>query len=643
MNWHNIAIVFTILISFGIIAKTYSNLRLVEQQLPNYGFLSIRDMHAQLRDLRHLKDMILVSKAAPASAESRTLLSEATDLAYVRFARVDHSRVASELPGYSQVHQIILNLIGKIETLLKDPQPFDLRYLSILQKALNKTETELNELYVQSGEHNKIRLMDAQHNLYLLKIEIIAILVILSTLLISVAVLLAQKQRAAGRLRHLAWHDAVTGLKNRAWLMEKGPKFVGAARARKRLLGLYIIDLDHFKNVNDSYGHHVGDALLREVADVLSTHCDDKIAFAFRLGGDEFAFLKQANSLSELTEFGDILCRDISGFRDIEGHQVRLGASVGYSICPDHGWEISALLKLADMALYKAKAGGRQNATIYSSEMKQDHDLQLQIEEDLKKAVRNEEFFLVWQPQLAVATGGLIGAEALLRWNNLRVGEIVQPLDFIPIAEKSDFILEVDRLVLRKVCEQASKWKGHIPDSFTLGVNISTRSLNDPDFPGFLQELLRTTGVPAHLLELELTERLFLGDRKSAHDILSKIRSLGVRIALDDFGTGYTSLASIADLDIHRIKIDQAFIANVCESRRKRSVIQSILTMCDEIGIETVAVGIETAEQFDFLIANGCTHAQGFFLAEPLSETVFSNYFGAHRTAQSHTEMAQAS
>lgn len=638
---NNAAILFAVLLSFGIIIKVYASIYTVEQKLPQYGFLSIRELHAQLRDLQRLKDMVLLSKTVPASAQGRSMLSEAADLAHIRFSRVDRGKIAAELPGYSQLRQEIVELIGKIDALLGENLPFDRQKLEAVESGIIKTEAALNEFYFRSGETNNAGLFEAQQSLARLNIEILAILVILSSLLIGVAVLFVQRQRVARQLRHLAWHDTVTGLKNRAWLMDNGQNMVVRARADEEYLGLFIVDLDHFKKVNDTFGHHVGDALLREVADIMSAHVDDASAAAIRLGGDEFAYLKRAATETELTEFSGTLCQSISGFLTVEGHQVRLGASVGCSICPNHGWEISELLKHADMALYSAKAGGRQAASVYSPQMQAHRDTQLQTEEDLKQAIRNDDFFLVWQPQLAVATGQLTGAEALLRWNNQRTGELIQPLEFIPLAEMSELILEIDKLVLRKACDQASQWMPHLPDSFTISVNISGKHLQDRNLPEFVADLLAATGVPARLLELELTERVFIEDRESAHEVLSRIRQLGVRIALDDFGTGYSSLGSIADLEIDRIKIDQTFIANVCDSSRKRGVVHSILAMCDALGMETVAEGIETANQFDFLIDNGCTYAQGFFLAEPLSEAVFSRYFSAQRTGTGTTEKAQ--
>ncbi len=633
VNRNNAAILFAVLLSFGIIIKIYVSIHTVEQKLPQYGFLSIRELHAQLGDLRRLKDMVLLSKTAPASIEGRSMLSEAADLAHIRFTRVDRSRITAELPGYSQLHQEIVGLIGQIDALLGENLPFDRQKLEAVESEIKITEAALNELYFRSGETNNAGLFEAQQSLARLNIEILAILVILSSLLIGVAVLFVQRQRVTRQLRHLAWHDTVTGLKNRAWLMDNGQKMVARARAEQELLGLFIVDLDHFKKVNDTFGHYVGDALLCEVATVMTAHVNDATAAAIRLGGDEFAFLKQAATQAELAQFSGTLCQSISGFRTVEGHQIRLGASVGCSICPDHSWKISELLKHADMALYSAKAGGRQAASVYSPQMKVHRDTQLQTEEDLRQAICNDDFFLVWQPQLAVATGQLTGAEALLRWNNQRTGELVQPMEFIPIAETSELILEIDKLVLRKACDQASQWMAHLPDSFTISVNISGRHLQDRNLPDFVEDLLETTGVPAGLLELELTEGIFIEDRESAHEVLSRIRRLGVRIALDDFGTGYSSLGSIADLEIDRVKIDQTFIANVCDSSRKRGVVHSILAMCDALGMETVAEGIETASQFDFLIENGCTYAQGFFLAEPLSEAVFSRYFSAQRTS----------
>ncbi len=626
----SIAVLVAIAISLAIITTIYSNIRSVEQALPRFGFLSFRELHVHLRDVDRLKDMVLLASTNPTAMRSRELLTEAADLAYVRFAKVDRSRITSELDAYGALREQVLATINSIDALLAQPGPLDGNVLNAIMRDLDDVDAELNRLYFSVGEESSKGLHDAQQVLATLNKQILVILAILSTLLIGIAVLLVQRQRAANSLRRLAWNDSVTGLKNRAWLMEKGPKIIADARAARRPLAIYLVDLDHFKQVNDTFGHQAGDDLLRAVADVLKSHNVPNMAASARLGGDEFAVVRMADSQAELVRFGEVLCRQLSGFREAGGHQVRLAASIGLSFCPDHGDDVSALLKHADLALYSAKADGRQRLAVYTEELKASLDNRIEMEESLRQAIRNDEFFLVWQPQLSVASGRLTGAEALIRWNNPKTGSVAQPMDFIPVAEESDLIVEIDKLVLRKACEQAIDWVPHLPDDFTVSVNISGRHLEDRSLCAYLAGLLREVGLPASLLELELTERVFIKNKKAALAVLAEIRELGVRVALDDFGTGYSSLGSITDLEIDRIKIDRSFLSQLVESQRKRGMVNSILTMCQALEMEAVAEGVENADQLDFLAGTGCAYAQGFYISEPLQASLFTNYIRSH-------------
>ena len=565
-----VAVLVAVALSLAIITTIHSNIRSVEQALPRFGFLSFRELHVHVRAVDRLKDMVLLARTDPAGERSRELLAEATDLAYVRFARVDRTRIANELASYSEMRARVLAIIETVDSLLSQPGPFDRVALDKVMVELEEADADLNRLYFSIGEESSRGLFEAQQVLATLNKQILIILAILSSLLIGIAILLVERQRATNNLRQLTWRDTVTDLKNRAWLMEQGPQFISGAKAARRPLAMYLIDLDHFKQVNDTFGHQAGDDLLRTVGDVLMSHDRPDTSVSVRLGGDEFAIMRVARNQAELIDFGELLCRKLSGFREVGGHPVQLAAGIGLSFCPDHGDDVSTLLKHADLALYAAKADGRQRLSVFTEDLKANLDNRIELEETLRKAIRNDEFVLVWQPQLAVASGRLTGAEALVRWNNPRTGTVSSPLEFIPVAEDSDLILEIDRLVMRKACEQAAAWLPHLPPDFTISVNISGRHLSDSSLCTYLAGLLAETRLPASMLELELTERVLIKNKSAALSVLAEIRKMGMRVALDDFGTGYSNLGSIAELEIDRVKIDRSFLSQLGESQRKR-------------------------------------------------------------------------
>lgn len=622
----SLAVLVAIGVSLAIITTIYSNIRSVEEALPRFGFMSFRELHAHIRDVGRLKDMVLLIRADPASVESRALLAEAADLAYIRFAEVDRSRITAEMEAYAGLRDTIVSVVGSVDAMLAQPRLLDRQALRALTAELERVEVELNRQYYSVGEESNKGLHAAQQALSRLNTQILGILAVLSTLLIGVALLLVQRQRAAKKLRKLAWHDAVTGLKNRAWLMEKSGKFILDAEAAHKILAVYLIDLDHFKQVNDTLGHHAGDKLLQVVSDRLREHNRFRAAAAVRLGGDEFAFIKAADSAEELVELGETLCAQLSEPVEVDGFPVAMAASIGLSWYPEHGEDISLLLKRADLALYAAKADGRQRMVTYSPALKAHSDSRLKMEAQIRRGIEADEFFLVWQPQLSVSTGRMTGVEALLRWDDPDASETVQPLQFIPVAEQSDLIVDIDRMVLRKACLTAANGFPHLGEGFTISVNISARSLEDRTFYAFLNDLLEETRFPANRLELDVPESAFDRGDAVVLDTLTNIRRLGVRTALDDFGTGNANLVSWTEWDLDRIKIDPSFLSRLDELPRRRELLRTILALCGSLEFRTLAKGVENAGQLDFLAETTCTDAQGFYISEPLSAALFSEY-----------------
>ena len=621
-----IAVVVAAGLSLAIIATIYTNIRSVEQALPEYGFKSFRELHVHIRDIDRLRSVVQLARANPDNPEARALLLEAADLVYIRFAKVDRTDISAAHGTYPQIKATALGVVGRVDEILATPGPLDAASLAAIGEDLTGVDTELNRLYFRIGEDSTSGLHKAQSALGTLNSQVLAILAVLSTLLIGVAVLLVQRYRVSKTLRHIAWHDSVTGLKNRAWLMEKSAKLVLDAQSSGRHLGLYLIDLDHFKQINDTFGHQAGDDLLRSVAKTLKSNNIKRRATSVRLGGDEFAFLRQANSTDELSEFGEELSRKLSGFRMVDGHHVRLGASVGLSVFPDHGSDVPTLLQNADLALYAAKSAGRQRSAIFTPALKSNLDNRMLMEENIRKTMRTDAFALHWQPVLSVPDGRVVGAEALLRWSDPASGKVLNAAEFIPIAEQSDLIVDVDKMVIDIACRTVAAWRPQLPRGFISGVNISGMSLNDPGLLAHLEQVLNVTSLPPEAMALELTERTLNRDLQTANNAFAGFRELGVHIALDDFGTGYSDFSTISELKVDWIKIDHALLRNVSQSHREGAVLKSVLGLCAALEADTVVKGVENPGQLEFLAQAGCRFAQGHAFSEPIPTSLFTGY-----------------
>ena len=420
------------------------------------------------------------------------------------------------------------------------------------------------------------------------------------------------EQRAAEqRLLHQAHHDHLTQLPNRIAFAEAVedilPKiWYGAGFA------LHYIDLDRFKPVNDSFGHEMGDALLRQVADRLRTVVgkDDLVS---RFGGDEFAVLQ--NSCSSRQEASaaaeriiDALCQPFQ----IGRTTAIIGASVGIAYAPDDGASIIELLRNADLALYDAKSAGRGRHRHYSEALSDRAVCRRVLELKLRHAVNARQFTLHYQPVIDVAAGTTTAYEALLRWND-HDGKAISPAEFIPLAEDLDLMGEIGTWVLRQACRDACTWS----HGETAAVNVSVVQLRDPGFVETVRSALKDSGLPANRFELEITETAVLQNIRQASETLSEIRRMGVSIALDDFGTGFSSLSLVQQLPLTRIKIDRSFVTSIDDTPQSTAVIRSVLSLCEGLGLATTAEGVETEEQLKLLKLQGCRDLQGFLLGKP--------------------------
>ncbi|MGX9576694.1 putative bifunctional diguanylate cyclase/phosphodiesterase [Mesorhizobium sp. f-mel] len=614
-----------------LITILFLSLSKIEYSLPRFGFFAIREFHIAIRDVTHLRDMTLLAQAAPGSADSLEHLSAANDLVYIRFKRIDGTGTASEIPAYASIVPRVVDAVTQLDAMIAAGLPLDEKSLKEMGLELEQLVERMNDEYYKYGDEINVDLYSTEKSLKRFNYQIAFALAVLSLLAIGTAVLLIGRWETIKKLEFLAWRDATTGLKNRAWMSANRDVMLDRARLAGKQLRLFLIDLDHFKSVNDTFGHHIGDLLLKAVAEILqSVERPDEVV-AIRLGGDEFAIMAIGDRHAAADALGDRLREQLNRFAELEGHHVRMGASIGMACFPEHGSDISTLLRNADSALYVAKAEGRSGFVTFSPAILNQFDMQLGEEAGIKRALNCDEFFLVWQPQFELATGRMIGAEALVRWRDPASGAIRLPMSFIPIAERGDLILEVDKVVLSKACLQAARWMPVSADDFVCSVNLSGKSLQNDAYFAHLLLVLRQTGLPPSRLQLEITEGVFIQNSRNALNMLTEIRNIGVGLALDDFGSGYSSFGYLADFNLDRLKIDRSFLSGLEASKKKQNIVRGIIALANSLGLTVLAEGVENEAQLDFLIAERCHSAQGFFMSQPIEENLLTNHLAARQ------------
>lgn len=419
------------------------------------------------------------------------------------------------------------------------------------------------------------------------------------------------------RLQILAERDLLTDLPNR-WLMgQELMRAMNKAALNKHTLALFVIDIDHFKNINDSLGHALGDKVLQELGRRMEA-CVEQKSFVARMGGDEFVLLiEPAGSQEALTDLAQKLLVTIHRPILVEQHKLVVTASIGIALYPEHGINQDILLRHADIAMYQAKARGRDCYCFYSRTMGELVIDRLKLEHDLRKAIENEQgMFLLYQPQWDLSSGKMVACEALVRWRH-PVRGLIQPLEFIPLAEETGLILQLGSWVLRTALAQARAWQDQGLPTMNVAVNLSTAQLNK-HLPAEVEKLLQEYNLPAQVLELEVTETLLMTAQEEATAILAQLKDTGVRIALDDFGTGYSSLSYLSRLPLNVLKIDKSFVDGLPDRKDDVVIVYLIIRMAAELGITTLAEGVETQQQLDFLKEAGCHLIQGYLLARPL-------------------------
>lgn len=443
---------------------------------------------------------------------------------------------------------------------------------------------------------------------------------------------ISERHAAQERIRQLAYFDPLTGLPNRRLLQDRAEQaLVGAEREGKRV-ALLFVDLDHFKTINDSLGHSAGDQLLSQVAQRL-LGCVRRMDTVARLGGDEFVVLLGEATLEGTSEVARKILEVVGRPFHIEQHQLGVTPSLGISLFPQDGDDFETLLKHADTAMYRAKESGRNAYRFFASEMNVAALERLQLENGLRQGLARSEFVLHYQPQISVASGRIIGAEALVRWRHKQSG-LVSPGRFIPVAELSGLIVPIGEWVLREACRQNRSWQDAGLPAISIAVNISSLQFRGGQLEENVRAALADSGLPSEFLELELTEGIVMGNADETVEILRRLSAMGVKLAIDDFGTGYSSLSYLKRFPIDKLKIDQSFVRDIVSDPDDWAIANAVINLAHSLRLAVIAEGVEHAEQLDMLRLHGCDEVQGYYFSVPLPADEFAELLRVQNFAE---------
>jgi diguanylate cyclase (GGDEF)-like protein/PAS domain S-box-containing protein len=448
---------------------------------------------------------------------------------------------------------------------------------------------------------------------------------------------ITDRKVAEEQVQYLAYYDALTGLPNRTLLQDRLTKALADARRQKYKIALLFLDLDRFKDINDSLGHSVGDLFLQEVADRLKRFAREQDTVS-RLGGDEFLImLTHVNDISDAAVAAERLMDAMTTGFVVQGHSLNVSCSIGISIFPEHGADCETLIKNADAAMYGAKASGRNNFRFFAEHMNARAAERLTLENSLRQALGRNELFLVYQPQMDIASGMITGLEALLRWQHPELG-LVPPDQFIRIAENSGLIMPIGEWVLRTACRQARTWQSDGVPAVSVAVNVSAVQFRQEGFCQLIRKVLDETGLAPQYLELELTESLLLANAEVTFSVLQELKDMGVTLAIDDFGTGYSSFNYLRQFRVSKLKIDRSFIRDIAVNPDDAAITTAIISMAKSLNLKVIAEGVEDEAQMSFLRAHQCDEIQGYYFCKPLAvDKVADKLRGAHPAAKALT------
>ena len=439
---------------------------------------------------------------------------------------------------------------------------------------------------------------------------------------------ITERKEAQEEILRQANFDSLTGLPNRQLALDRLEQAITRAHRQKHLVCVMFIDLDRFKTVNDSFGHGVGDQLLVEVARLLS-NCIREGDTVARLGGDEFLIIldgvKEAIDSEPIAEHILELLNKPFVF---ETNEFFVGASIGITIYPDDGEAPQLLLRNADTAMYQAKEHGRNNFHYFTQELNDKAKLRVKMESSLRHAIENNEIYIEYQPQTSAQTGKLVGAEALVRWNNPELG-LISPDTFIPLAEDTGLIIEIGEWILKTACQDLEKWQKQTSVPLRIAINLSSRQFRSSTLLDTVRETLSATNIPPQQLELEITEGLLMDDSPHVISILKQLKQMDITLTLDDFGTGYSSLSYLKRYPFDVLKIDQSFVRDINTDPDDAALCEAIIAIADSLDMKVVGEGVETHEQLSFLFSRGVDYIQGYYYSKPLKFDEFAHYLSS--------------
>jgi diguanylate cyclase (GGDEF)-like protein len=431
-----------------------------------------------------------------------------------------------------------------------------------------------------------------------------------------------QLERANAQLQHLARHDPLTGLANRSMLESRLRLAIEDARVNQRRFAVLVIDLDRFKSINDSLGHHAGDEVLKEVAHRLR-QLDRGTDLLVRLGGDEFVMLLDGvDDLRDAERIATRMLATVGQAIEVRSMSIHISPCIGIALYPDDGRDVDALLIHADAAMYQAKQAGRNTFRHFTAEMSAFAHQRLELESGLRRALQNNEFELHYQPKVEVTSNHTKSVEALIRWRHPQRG-LLPPGAFIPTAEETGLIVEIGDWVLREACRRARSWQLAGNLALRVAVNLSARQFRQMQLVQTVEAALRDADLEPRFLELELTESAVMYDPETSTKILRQLSRLGVQISIDDFGTGYSSLSALKRFPLDRLKIDRTFIRDVPGNSEDESIVRAVISLAHSLKLKVIAEGVETAEQLEFLRELGCDQYQGYHFSPPLGPNEF--------------------
>jgi diguanylate cyclase (GGDEF)-like protein/PAS domain S-box-containing protein len=435
---------------------------------------------------------------------------------------------------------------------------------------------------------------------------------------------ISSRKRAEQRIQYLAHFDALTGLPNRAQLDDRAHYALSLAQRSQEPVALMFLDLDHFKDINDTLGHTIGDTLLVELATRLRLALREEDSVS-RLGGDEFIFLLHGTDARAAAHVAQKLLDVIARPYRIEPYDLHVTGSIGIALYPSDGADLETLLKRADAAMYRVKQEGRHGYRFFTGEMQARSARHLELVNALRQALEDEQLQVHYQPQVAMQDGRIVGAEALLRWTHPELG-VVSPAEFIPAAEDSGLILPLGEWVLRQAVQQVQRWLQAGLRPLVMAVNLSAVQFRHADLPMLVTRILDEAGLPPEYLELELTEGVAMLDPQNAIAVMNDLHERGVRMSIDDFGTGYSSLSYLKKFKVYKLKIDQSFVRDISTDPEDKAIVAAIIHMAKSLGLQTIAEGVETAGQLAFLREQGCDEMQGYYFSRPLPAAQFEAF-----------------